>query len=208
MSEDNPTTALSPAADFLTDLRDRILAGTSFYGDPTSARAVEKLAELEAKLGLARQLGEAPPAPKAWSIERAARERLAREYPQGDPSKFQQSEEMAAHLASKFERLGQLSVREQADLAKETAADFAYHASDVSMGYSFARGGVTPTGLSIVEHLLADAEGEVNASVEPGKRAETMKLLRCSRQLLELFAVRGRNRKAYADRKTQLGIKS
>ena len=208
MSEDNPTTALSPAADFLTDLRDRILAGTSFYGDPTSARAVEKLAELEAKLGLARQLGEAPPAPKAWSIERAAKERLAREYPQGDPSKFQQSEEMAAHLASKFERLGQLSVREQADLAKETAADFAYHASDVSMGYSFARGGVAPTGPGIVEALLKDAQPAVDASVEPAKRAEIMQLLRCDRRLLELFAVKGRNRSAYSSRKAQLGIKS
>jgi hypothetical protein len=208
VSEDNNTPTISVAADFLSDLRERILAGTSVYGDPTSARAVEKLAEVEAKLGLARRLGEAPPEPKPWSIERAAEERLAREFPQGDPSQFQQSEELAAHLAAKFETLGKLTVREQANLAAETAKDFAYHASDVSMGYSFARGGVTPTGLSIVEHLLADAEGEVNASVEPGKRAETMKLLRCSRQLLELFAVRGRNRKAYADRKTQLGIKS
>ena len=207
MSEDTPTTTLSPAADFLTDLRDRILAGTSFYGDPQSPRALEKLQELDAKLGLARQLGEAPPAPEPWSIGRAAKERLARDFPHGDPNTFQQSEELATHLASKFERLGQLSVREQADLAKETAADFAYHASDVSMGYSFARGGVVPTGSQIVEALLRDAEAAVNASVEPGKRAETMKLLRCSRQLLELFAVKGRNREAYARRREQLGLK-
>jgi hypothetical protein len=192
----------------LADLRERILAGTSLYGDPQSTRAVEKLAEVEAKLGLARQLGEAPPAPEPWSIERAAKERLAREFPHGDPNTFQQSEELAAHLASKFEKLGQLSVREQAALAAETAADFAYHASDVSMGYSFARGGVVPTGSQIVEALLRDAEAAVNASVEPGKRAETMKLLRCSRQLLELFAVKGRNRSAYAARRAQLGIKS
>jgi hypothetical protein len=191
----------------LTDLRDRILAGTSVYGDPQSTRAVEKLAEVDAKLGLARRLGEAPLEPKPWSIERAAEERLAREFPHGDTSKFQQSEELAAHLAAKFETLGKLPVREQADLAAETAADFAYHASDVSMGYSFARGGVVPTGSQIVEALLRDAEAAVNASVEPGKRAETMKLLRCSRQLLELFAVKGRNREAYARRREQLGLK-
>jgi hypothetical protein len=209
VSEDNPNnTATSPAADFLSDLRERILAGTSVYGDPNSARAVEKLAEVDAKLGLARRLGEAPPAPPPWTVERAAKERLAHEFPLGDPTTFRQSEMLTAGLAAKFEKLGQLTVREQAALAQQTAEDFAYHASDVSMNYSFARGGVVPTGLSIVEALLRDAEPAVNASIEPGKRAETMKLLRCDRRLLELYAVKGRNRTAYANRKAQLGIKS
>jgi hypothetical protein len=204
VSEENPnnTTTTSAAADFLSDLRDRILAGTSVYGDPTSASAVEKLAEVEAKLGLARQLGEAPPAPEAWSIERAAKERLAREFPQGDPSKFERSELLTAGLQSKLDRLGQLSTREQADLAAEVAADLAYRSSDTSMRYSFHRGGVAPTGPGIVEALMADAAPAIAHMPDKDRQ-----LLRCDRQLLELYASRGRNLSSYSARKTQLGLK-
>jgi len=58
--EHNP----NPLGNFLTDLRDRIVAGTSVYGDPASPAAQAKLEELNAKIGLGRQLGEIPPAPE------------------------------------------------------------------------------------------------------------------------------------------------
>ena len=118
---------------------------------------------MNAKIGLGRQLGEIPPAPEPWSIERAAIERLAREYPLGDPATFQRSEMLSAGLAAKFDRLGQLSTREQANLAHQVVDDFAYRSSDVSMNYSFHKAGQAPTGPGIVEALLKDAEPAVNA---------------------------------------------
>jgi hypothetical protein len=213
VSEDTPTPTItatdsSPLGDFLTATRELVASGKSVYGPADTPAAQAKLQELDAKIALGRQLGEIAPAPEAWSIERAAKERLEREFRQGDPSKFERSEILEAGLAAKFDRLGKLSTREQANLAQEVADDFAYRSSDVSMRHSFTRGGQTPTGHQVVEQLLKDAQPAVDASVEPGKRAETMKLLRCDRQLLELYAVRGRNLSAYSSRKAQLGIKS
>ena len=42
------------------------------------------MAELDAKLGLARRLGEAPPAAAPWTVERAAQKRLNSEFPRGE----------------------------------------------------------------------------------------------------------------------------
>ena len=75
MSEDR-TNEPNPAGDFLVNLHARVAAGESAYGAVGSPAQVAKMAELDAKLGLARQLGEAPPAPEPWSVERAAKERL------------------------------------------------------------------------------------------------------------------------------------
>ena len=50
--------AIFPAADFLVNFREQIANGKSIYGDPASPTAQAKLAELDAKIGLGRQLGE------------------------------------------------------------------------------------------------------------------------------------------------------
>src|SRR5262249_60114685 len=101
MSDDNNTPPAAPAvppvpaqtqqptqqqySDYLTGTRDLILTGKSVYGDPNSPAAVEKLAMLDAHIALGRQLGEIAPAPEAWSVQRAAKERLALKWPM-DPS--------------------------------------------------------------------------------------------------------------------------
>jgi hypothetical protein len=202
VSDDTPNNNISPLGDFLTDLRERILAGTSVYGDPQSPRAVERLAELDAKLVLARQLGEAPAAPEPWSIERAAKERMAHEWPNGDPAAKPVSETMSTWAKNKLEGLSRLSSREQGNLAGRVAEDFAYNTSAISMNYSYAKGGQAPTGHSIVEQLLKDA-----APALTGMSAADQQLLRCDRQMLEFYANRGKAITAYAQRKSQLGIK-
>jgi len=52
----------------------------------------------------------------------------------------------------------------------------------------------------------AEVEVAVNQFVEPGKRADTFKLLPLSRDHLELCASRGRNLAAYTARKAQLDL--
>ena len=67
-------------------------------GPVGSPKQVEKMAELEAKMGLARRLGEASPAPEPWTVERAAKERLATEFPKGDPATSPMPEHITAWL--------------------------------------------------------------------------------------------------------------
>ena len=50
------------------------------------------------------------------------------------------------------------------------------------------------------------SEVAVNHFVEPGKRADTLKLLPIDRNLLEIYAVRGRSTTACAKRKAELGL--
>jgi len=70
-----------------------------------------------------------------------------------------------------------------------------------------AGGGSYPTGYEIVEALLKDAEPAVAAFAGPEKRAETLKRLRLDRDLLEYFAVRGRNMTAHNAAKERYGVK-
>ena len=58
-----------------------------------------------------------------------------------------------------------------------------------------------------MEALLKDAEPAMAAFASPEKRAETSKRLRLDRDLLEYFAVRGRNMTAYNAAKERYGIK-
>jgi hypothetical protein len=159
------------------------------------------LQEIEAKLGLARQLGEAPPAPEPWTVERAARERLAHDFPGGDPAAKPVSEIMTKWIADRLEGLGRLSTREQGNLVQQVTEDFAYRSSDVSMNHSFARGGVAPTGHGIVDALMKEA-GPAIGHMTAGEQ----QLLRADRQMLEFFANRGRAITAYAARKSALGL--
>jgi len=198
---------VNPAADFLTGLRETVASGESVYGPAGSPKQVEKLAELDAKIALGRQLGEIPPAPEPWSVERAAKERLAAEFPFGDAPEM--SELLSAGLQAKFDRLSGLSTGEQADLAQQTADDFAYRASDASLRHSAYRRetGNYPTGNQVSEALLKEAEPAVAAIAKPGEHTKIMSLLRLDRNLLEIMAVRGRNITAYSNRKAQLGLK-
>jgi len=170
--------------DFLTKTREIVASGESVYGPVGSPKQVEKLVELDARLAVSRRLGEAPPAPEPWTEERAAKERLAREFPKGDPANSPMPEQVMAWATAQFDNLGKLNVREQATLAREVADDFAYRTSDASMNYSYYKNGHTPTGSSIVEALVKDAEPAINHLVEPTKRAEATKLVRHFGQLI------------------------
>jgi hypothetical protein len=114
---------------------------------------------------------------------------------------------LMAHHNAQFEALGKLSAREQADLAQQVANDFGDRASPVAIGHSRYRpgadgqSGTYPTGSQIVEALLKDAGPAI-----AGMPAKVRDLLRLDRQLLELYAVRGRNMSAYAARKAELGL--
>jgi hypothetical protein len=200
MSDD---TSINPVADFLLGIRDQVVAGTSIYGPVGSPKQVEKLAELDAKLALGRQLGEIPPAPEPWSVERAARERLAQEHPLGDLSAQPVSEMLTEHIRDKAEAIKKLSDRAQADVAQQVADDLAYRASDVSVRHSvYRREGRMPTGAEIVNQLVEDARP---ALAFLGLDEKTVRL---DRNLLELAAVRGRNMTSYANRKRELGLSS
>lgn len=106
------------------------------------------------------------------------------------------SEHLSAWTSAQFERLGKLSVREQADLAQQAADDFAHRASAGSVGHSRYQNGGYPTGSLIVDELLKDAEPAIAGTQDPAK---IRNLLRLDRQLLELFTSRGRNIAAYAE---------
>jgi len=207
MADDNS----NPHGEFLTGLRDSVAGGESVYGPVGSPSQVAKLAELDAKIALGRQLGEIAPAPEPWSVNRAAQERLAAEFPAGDVSQeiAQEPEAKVAYLTAQFDRIAGLDTREQADIAQRVAGDFANRASVTSMrhsGYQRAMGSY-PSGTAIVDALIAEAEPAINAATWIGDRQKTLQLLRLDRQMLELWAARGRNVAAYAARKAQLGLK-
>jgi hypothetical protein len=194
--------------EFLTSTYEIVKSGESVYGPVGSPKQVEKMAELEAKMGLARHLGEVPPAPEPWTVERAAKERLAQDFPGGDPAASPMPEHLTNWISNQFDAIGKLSVGDQAKLAREVALDVGENTSDATMNYSFYRHGQpVPTGPGIVDQLVKEAEPAINHLVEPGKRAEAMKLIRCDRRLLEMYALHGRAMTAYASRKAAFGLK-
>ena len=87
--------------------------------------------------------------------------------------------------------------------ASRYAADGPFRTSAVSFWPRYQRGGY-PTGSRIVEDLLKDAEPAIAAMSDPAK---TRNLLRLDRQLLELYASRGRPITIYTNRKAALGLK-
>ena len=88
--------------------------------------------------------------------------------------------------------------------ASRYAADEPFRTSGVSFGPSRYQNGGYPTGSRIVEDLLKDAEPAIAAMSDPAK---TRNLLRLDRQLLELYASRGRPITIYTNRKAALGLK-
>ena len=103
---------------------------------------------------------------------------------------------------------GRLNASEQTDLTKRVADGFASAPSRASLRYSGYRReeGRNPTGYVIVEALLKDAEPAVAAFAGAEKQAEPLKRLRLDRDLLEYFAVRGRNMTAYNATKKKYGL--
>jgi len=76
--------------------------------------------------------------------------------------------------------------------------------SPFSVGYSRYQNGGYPSGSAIVDALLRDPEPVVASMRDP---ANIKNLLRLDRQLLELYASRGRNISRYTARKAELGLK-
>ena len=66
--------------------------------------------------------------------------------------------------------------------------------------------GRNPTGYEIVEAWLKEAEPAVAAFAGPEKQAETLSRLQLDRDLLEYFAVRGRNMTAHNAAKGRYGL--
>ena len=73
-----------------------------------------------------------------------------------------------------------------------------------SRAASRCQDGGYPIGSRIVEDLLKDAEPAIASTPDPAK---TKNLLRLDRQLLELYASRGRAITIYTNRKAALGLK-
>jgi hypothetical protein len=116
--------------------------------------------------------------------------------------------DLMAFQAGQLEALGKLDVEQQANLAAQVAADIGNRSTPVSARHSLYRRASNdfPSGTEIIAALLKEAEVAVNRFVEPGKRANTLKLLPLSRDQLELWAVRGRNLANYTARKAALGL--
>jgi hypothetical protein len=114
---------------------------------------------------------------------------------------------LSAYYGRQIEALGKLDPERQSAMAQSVANDLQERTSRVAMPYvRFNRETNSfPRGSEIVDAPLKEAEVAVNHFVEPGKRADTLKLLRLDRNLLEIYAVRGRSMMAYTKRKASLG---
>jgi hypothetical protein len=196
----------TPEAKFLTDLRDRVASGASVYGDPKSPRGAEKLAELDAKISLGRRLGEIAPAEEPWSEQRVAKERLAQEYPLGEPTAAL-PEHHRDFLSTQVDRLANLDGTALTRMADQVATECDDQVSRVSAPHSaYDRAtGQKPGGHAIVRAMLADAEPIIAANVKPADQAAFRKALAADRKLLEIFAARGQEVAGYAARKKHYG---
>ena len=113
----------SQYSDYLIGTRDIILQGGSIWGDPDKPLAKNKLAEIEGHLAFMRTIGEAPPEPAPkWSHENLARERLAIEFPGGDPSTTLDPA-LANYYGQQVDALAKLDPERQADMAAKVAVE-------------------------------------------------------------------------------------
>ena len=195
----------SPETDFLLHIQELILDGRSVYGDPTGRRAQEKLAEIGAKLAFRRSLGDAPPEPEPWTPARAAREQLAREFP--DPAATSWHPAQQEFVAKQVGALGSLETRQQADLHQALVDDLGNRMTPATARYSLAKNGVYPRGSEILEALLKDAEPAILARMPAEHRQNMRDVLKLDRGLLERFAVDGRNISGYRVAATRYGVK-
>lgn len=192
----------------LLGLLQLVETGNSIYGAIGSPKQVEKVNELRARIGLGRELGEIPEAPPPIET-RVRQERLDHEFPGGDPTPTW-SDDQCAFYQGKLDAIAALGDAGVAKLTSEVAADLAYRATEASSPhtkYNPETGGYLP-GSEQLAALAQDAEPAVRlfAGADAASAAKALKLLRADRDLLELFAVRGRNMTAYAERKKALKL--
>jgi len=198
---------ISPAADLLLSTREICLDGKSVYGDPNGRRAQEKLQEIDANLVFLRGLGEAPPAPEPWAPERAARERLAQEFPDGNPATTPWHPAQRELVTKQVAALGALSTAEQADLYQALVDSLRDNASAATVRHSATKNGVGPSGSQILNAMLKDAEPAVLALAKAGEIQQLRDALKFDRNLLERFAVRGRNITNFQAAAARYGVK-
>ena len=191
----------------LIGLLDLVETGNSVYGPVGSPRQVEKVTELRARLGLARELGEAPPEPPPIEV-RIRQERLDHEFPGGHPTPTW-SDEQVDFFGAKLDAIANLGDDAVAKLTAETAADLSSRATAATIDlakYNPAIGGHMP-GSEQLSALAKDAEPAVRIfAQDPASASKALKLIRADRDLLELFAVRGRAMTRYANRKAELKL--
>jgi hypothetical protein len=208
MSEENKT---NPEEEFLTSYEERLVAGTSAYGDLSKSLAGQaKLEEVRARLAFGRQQGDYKPAPEPWSPERVAKEKLAQEFPFGPPT-TEFPAHLAEHFKSRIEILTQQEPRQLARLTDAVASEIADRPSRVSVMHGrFDRAtGTRPGGHEIVRGLLEDAAPVIAAQTTTlADRDKLVQALRADRQLLEHFAARGQEVAQFAASKKAKGIKS
>jgi hypothetical protein len=194
---------------WLIERREALLTGQSAYGDPSSHRAKEKLAEYDARIAHHRATGELPP-DDPWTPEKVGRERLAASFPGGDPSAAEMAPEKVEFFRQKFEAIGHRDPRELKAARDETAADLAHNASPVSLRHANYRHDLQGYQAGVTQ--LRALTDEAKPAIEQFARAsgqDPLKLLEyigTDRQTLEYFASKGRNISNYAARKKALGL--
>jgi hypothetical protein len=191
----------------LLGLLQLIETGNSVYGPIGSPLQTEKVAELRARIGLGRELGEIAPEPPPIEI-RVRQERLDHDFPGGDPAPTWDDNQRAFYQG-KLDAIAALGDAGIAKLSSEVAADLSYRATQASLPYASHNretGGYMP-GTEQLAALVKDAEPAVRLfAPDAASAAKALKLLRADRDLLELFAVRGRNMTRYAARKVELKL--
>lgn len=191
----------------LIRLREQVARGDSVFGPEGSYHQIEKLKELDAKIELGRQLGELP---AAVPIEARVRmERLAQEFPGGDPGEkpFQQDV-----IAFRLDPLAALPERIFDQRVAEVTADLKNRTTEVTFPHSHYRAptaklGDYASGREISDALIAEAEPAIRQYAQTSEaQTKLRKLLRADRGILETFALRGRQMTAYAERKKAIGV--
>ena len=205
MSDDDQP--LSPDAEFLQRHRESVAEGNNVYplGSP---RQIEKLAELDAQIEFRRRIGEMPPAPEPMSADLIAKQRLASEWPGGEPSAAL-PDYAVEQTRQRLETLTGLDDRRLAAMTDELAKDLADNQSSGSFTYSGYRPATAdyPSGHEVLAAMVADAKAVIDATyADPAERTRAMKLVQTNRSALEAFAARGRAVAAYAADRKKYGI--
>jgi hypothetical protein len=193
-------------AEFLTGLRDQVLAGTTVYGAPESPAAVAQLAQLDAQLTVLERAGDYVPPKPTSLVDQYAQQRLNDEFPGGDPA-TPFNELVQQNIDGRCATLAAGGDQGMSEARRAVIKDLGDRASQVSIAHSMFRDGKLPSGLEIHKALMAEAEIAVRAFVsDPRDVKRQLDAIGADRQLLELYASKGRTMAAYQALRKQLGI--